>query len=225
MKIDILTLFPKIFEGPFTESIIKRAQANNIININIHNIRDITNDKHHTVDDSPYGGGPGMVMRVDVVDQALEKIKTDNPNQKPHILLMTPQGVTYDQSKAHELSSKDWLVVICGHYEGYDERIRTLVDEEISIGDFVLTGGEIPAIAIIDSIVRLLPGGIGKLESTHDESFQDNTLEYPQFTRPPVYKEMYVPEILLSGDHKKISDWRKQQSLEKTKARRPDLLK
>ncbi len=241
MKIDILTLFPSMFEGPFTESIIKRAKENNIIKINIHNIRDITNDKHNTVDDTPCGGGPGMVMRVDVLDRAIERLKDQNPNEKPHILLMTPQGKTYNQAKAVEFTNHDWLIFVCGHYEGYDERIRTLVDEEISIGDFVLTGGEIPAMAIIDSIIRLLPGGIGKELSAEEESFSsillenikiensklkiENCLEYPQYTRPVEYKGKSVPEVLLSGDHKKISAWRREQAIKKTKLRRPDLLK
>lgn len=225
MKIDILTLFPDFFSGPFTESIIKRAQENGIVEINIHNIRDVANDKHHTVDDTPYGGGPGMVMRVDVLDHALEKVRAANPDEKPHIILMTPQGQTFNQAKAHQLTQEKWLIIICGHYEGYDERIRAYVDEEISLGDFVLTGGEIPAITIVDAVVRLLPGGIGKHESTHEESFQDNLLEYPHYTRPFEYKGEKVPEILLSGDHQKIADWRKEQAIKKTRSRRPDLLK
>lgn len=240
MHIDILTLFPKLFEGPFTESILKRAQENKIVEIEIHNIRDATSDKHNSVDDTPCGGGPGMVMRVDVLDQALEKVKKRHKNQKPHILLMTPQGKTYSQSKAIEFTQYNWLIIICGHYEGYDERIRDLIDEEISLGDFVLTGGEIPAMAIVDSVVRLLPGGIGKEISSHEESFSPdlvkkmkignskmfkNLLEYPQYTRPIDYKGKTVPKILLSGDHQKIAAWRLEQSIEKTKSHRPDLIK
>lgn len=224
MKIDILTLFPNMFTGPLSESIIKRAQINKIIDIKIHNIRDITNDKHHSVDDTPYGGGPGMVMRVDVLDRALDHVKQSDKNNKPHIILMTPQGSKYDQQIAHTLSEYPWLIIICGHFEGYDERIRTLVNQEISIGDYVLTGGEIAAIALIDSTVRLIPGAIGKNESTHEESFQNNLLEYPQYTRPNEYNNMKVPEILLSGNHQEISKWRQQQAMKKTKEKRPDLL-
>ncbi|MDO8513899.1 MAG: tRNA (guanosine(37)-N1)-methyltransferase TrmD [bacterium] len=225
MKIDILTLFPPMFQGPLTESIVKRAEQKGIISINIHNIRDITNDKHHTVDDTPYGGGPGMVMRVDVADRALAKVTQSNPTVKPYIILTTPQGNIYNQKKAIKLSKKKWLIIICGHFEGYDERVRNLVDEEISIGDIILTGGEIPAMAIIDSVVRLLPGGIGKAESTREESFTDNLLEYPQYTRPQEYKGKSVPQVLLSGNHQQIAAWRHQEAVKRTQKRRPDLAK
>ncbi len=223
MKIDILTLFPNIFEGPLTESILKRAQEKGIIQLNIHNIRDVTNDTHHSVDDTPCGGGPGMVMRVDIVDRALAKLTADS-KEKSHIILMTPQGIKHNQKLAHQLSEKPWLIIICGHYEGYDERIRSIVDQEISIGDFVLTGGEIPAITIIDTVVRLIPGVVGKIESTHEETFQNNLLEYPQYTRPIEYKDMKVPDILLSGNHAEINKWRKTQAILKTKEKRPDLI-
>lgn len=223
MKIDILTLFPKMFESPFSESVLKRAIDKGILDLKAYNIRDVATDKHKTVDDTPYGGGPGMVMRVDIIDQALEKLK--NKNKKTKIILMTPQGQRFDQKISQKLSKNDHLVFICGRYEGYDERIRSLVDEEISIGDYVLTGGEIPAMAVIDATVRLIPGVVGKEDSLGEESFSTNLLEYPQYTRPFEYKGMKVPEVLISGNHENISNWRKEQSITKTKKRRPDLLK
>ncbi len=225
MRIDILTLFPKMFEGFLSESLILRAQKKKILRIKVWDLRKFTTDKHRTVDDSPYGGGPGMVMKVDVIDRALEKIKSKNLKAKPYTLLLTPQGKKFDQKSTKKLSKEKYLILICGHYEGYDERIRQLVDLEISIGDYILTGGEIPAQVVIDAVTRLIPGVVGKEESLKEESFSQRLLEYPQYTRPKEYKEMKVPKVLLSGNHQKIAKWRKQQALKKTKKQRPDLLK
>lgn len=234
MKIDILTLFPEMFKGPFEESIIKRAQEKGLVEIEIHNLRNWAEDKRGTVDDRPYGGGVGMVMRVDVIDRALSTI-----NHQPSIIsksktvLLTPQGKVFNQERAQKLAKEKHLILICGHYEGVDERVREhLVDEEISIGDYVLTGGEIPAMVLVDSVVRLIPGVLEKPEATKDESFKSSIinhqpstlLEFPQYTRPEKYKNWPVPEILLSGDHQKIEEWRKKKSLERTKKQRPDLL-
>ena len=224
MKIDILTLFPKMFEGVFSESIIKRAQEKGLVEIKVHNLRDWAEDKRGTVDDRPYGGGVGMVLRVDIIDQALNKLKTENIKHKT--ILLTPQGKVFNQKKAQELTKEKNLILICGHYEGVDERVREhLVDEEISIGDYVLTGGEIPTMAVVDAIVRLIPGVLEKEEATRLESFSEAKLEHPQYTRPEKYKGWKVPKVLLSGDHQKIEKWRKKKSLERTKKRRPDLLK
>jgi tRNA (guanine37-N1)-methyltransferase len=221
MKIDIITLFPDMFKGPFDESIIKRAQNKGIVEIKIHNLRNWTEDRHNTVDDRPYGGGTGMVLMVEPFYKALSGLRTKNSR----VILMTPQGNPYKQSVAKRLSGLSHIILIAGHYEGYDERIReNLIDEEISMGDFVLTGGEIPVMAIVDSIVRLIPGVLEKDDATVKESFSENLLEYPQYTRPEEFNKWKVPEILLSGDHAKIEKWRKEKSVEKTKARRPDLI-
>jgi len=222
MKIDILTIFPKMFEGPFRESMIKRAQEKKLVEIKIHDLRQWTEDKHKTVDDKPFGGGPGMVMKVEVIDKALKALKTD----KTKIILLTPQGKTFKQQMVKKLSKLEHIIMICGHYEGFDERIREhLVDEEISIGDYVLTGGEIPAMVVVDTVVRLIPGVVGNEESTKDESFSKGWLEYPQYTRPADYRGWQVPEVLLSGDHEKIKKWRKEQAEKRTRLKRPDLLK
>ncbi|MFC1627055.1 tRNA (guanosine(37)-N1)-methyltransferase TrmD [Patescibacteria group bacterium] len=222
MKIDILTLFPKMFAGPFDESLLKKARDKGLIEINIHDLRDWTEDKHRTVDSKPFGGGAGMVMKVDVIDRALEKLREKDSK----VILMTPQGKVYKQELAGELAKEKHIILICGHYEGFDERIRKhLVDEELSIGDYVLTGGEIPAMVVVDSVVRLISGVVGKAESVENESFSEGLLEYPQYTRPADYKGMKVPEVLVSGDHAKIDQWRKEQSKKRTKAKRPDLLK
>lgn len=215
-----------MFTGPFDASIIKRAKEKGIVDIHLVNIRDATTDKYKTVDDRPYGGGAGMVLRVDVVDSALEHTKALCKATPCRTILLDPQGVPYTQKKARELSKINHLILLCGHYEGVDERIRSLVDEELSIGDFVLTGGEIPAMAIADSIIRLLPGTLKKSEATIQESFsEEGGLEYPQYTRPETYKGMNVPDILLSGDHKKIASWQKEQAKLKTRQKRPDLLR
>jgi len=226
MKIDILTLFPKMFDGFLTESLISRAIKNRLIKIKIWDLRKFSRDKHQTVDDRPYGGGPGMVLRIDIVARALQNLKKlQTKNYKLKTILLTPQGKTFNQRKALSLSRLSNLILICGHYEGFDERIRRLVDLEISIGDFVLTGGEIPAQTVIDAVVRLIPGVVGKEESLKEESFSQNLLEYPQYTRPENFRGQKVPSVLLSGDHQKIAAWRKNQSLKKTHQQRPDLLK
>lgn len=222
MKIDIITLFPKLFESVFSESLISRAQKQSIAEIKIHNLRDWSIDKYKTVDDKPFGGGPGMVMKVDVVDRAIQDLRSKISD--PRIILLTPQGQTFNQKIAKRLSGYKNLILICGHYEGYDERIRSLVDEEISIGDYVLTGGEIPAMVIVDSVVRLLPGVVGKEESLQEESFSAGQLEYPQYTRPEEYQGKKVPPVLLSGNHAEIKKWRAEQSKKRTSSRRPDLV-
>lgn len=220
MKIDILTLFPEMFKGVFEESIIKRAINNDKVEINLINFRDYTTDPHNKVDDTPYGGGAGMVLACQPIFDCVKSIRTD----KSKVILLTPDGVPYKQRMAYDLSEKEHLIIICGHYEGFDERIRSLCDMEISIGDYVLTGGEIPAMVLVDSIVRLIPGVIN--ERSHiEDSFKDNyLLDYPSYTKPRVFEGMEVPEVLLSGDHKKIDEFRYQESLRRTRERRPDLL-
>ena len=219
MKIKILTLFPKMFEGFITESIIKRAIEKGVCSIEIIDIRDYSLNKHRHVDDTPCGGGAGMVLAVDVVHRAI----LANTNSNSYIALMTPQGKQFNQNMAYSLAQKDELVLICGHYEGFDERIRDYVNDEISIGDYVLTGGEIPAMAISDSVIRLLENAI-KEESHSDDSFSNGLLEYPQYTRPVLYDGKAVPEVLLGGNHKLINRFRRKESLRKTLKRRPDLL-
>jgi len=220
MKVDILTLFPEVFEPILTTSIIGRARKKKLVEINVLNLRDWTKDKHKTVDDKPFGGGPGMVMKVEIVDRAIEDLRTKDSL----IVLLTPQGEKFNQKMAERISKLKHLILICGHYEGFDERVRQLVCMEISIGDYVLTGGEIPAMAVVDAVTRLIPGVI-EAESLKDESFNSNLLEFPQYTRPEEYKDMAVPKVLLSGDHAKIKKWRGEQALKRTKLRRADLLK
>jgi tRNA (guanine37-N1)-methyltransferase len=221
MKVDILTLFPAMFKGPFDESIIKRACDKGLIKIEVHNLRKWTKDKHKTVDDRPFGGGVGMVLMIQPIYDALKELR----QKDSHVILLTPQGKVFIQKTAQRLAKQNHLIFICGHYEGVDERIREhLVDEEISIGDYILTGGELPAMVITDTIVRLVPGVLEKPEATKEESFSP-LLEYPQYTRPANFKSWKVPKILLSGDHQKIAEWRKKQALKRTKTRRPDLLK
>ncbi len=230
MKITILTLFPQMFEGIFSESIIKHAISKGVVEIDVVNFRDFAEDKHQVVDDTPYGGGAGMVLKVDVMDKAIiqSKVVSQKSSGKERTILMTPQGKPFDQDKAHELAKLDNIVLVCGHYEGFDERIREhLVDEEISLGDFVLSGGEIPAMAIADAVVRLIPGALGKDKSAEDETFSidgKRLLEYPQYTRPVEYKGWKVPDVLLSGNHAEIDKWRKEQAIERTKKKRPELL-
>ncbi len=219
MKIKILTLFPAMFNAFKDESIIKRAIAKGVCEIEVIDIRDYSLSKHRHVDDTPCGGGQGMVLAVDVIDRCIKANKSDNS----HVIMMTPQGRRYNQGIALELKEKEEIIILCGHYEGFDERIRTYVDEEISIGDFVLTGGEIPAMVISDSVIRLLENAI-KEESHQDDSFSTGLLEYPQYTRPIEYDGMRVPDVLLSGNHKNISLFRKKESLRRTYLRRPDLL-
>ena len=219
MKIDILTLFPSMFDGFINESIIKRAIEKKLVEINIYNFRDYSTDPHKKVDDYPYGGGEGMVLMPQPIFDCVESIRT--PDSK--VILMTPQGIKYNQKVAYELTNFKHLIIICGHYEGFDERIRSLADIELSIGDFVLTGGEIPAMAISDSIIRLLDGVILK-ESSENDSFNNNLLDYPVYTHPADFRGMKVPDVLLSGDHKKINEFRKEEQIKRTKDRRPDLL-
>lgn len=222
MKIDVLTIFPEMFSGPIEASLIGKAQEKGLVEINIHNLRKWTKDKHKTTDDRPFGGGPGMVMRLEPISRALKDLCTE----KSRVILLSPQGQAFNQQKAQELSNLNHLIFICGHYEGFDERIREhLIDEEISIGDYVLTGGELPAMIVIDTVVRLLPGVVGKKESLEQESFSKNLLDHPQYTRPENFQGWQVPKVLLSGDHQKIKQWRKKQAIKKTKLRRPDLLR
>ncbi|MCC3160944.1 MAG: tRNA (guanosine(37)-N1)-methyltransferase TrmD [Mollicutes bacterium PWAP] len=217
MKINFVTLFPSFFDSILNESITKRAINSNKVEINIIDFRNYTNDKHKKVDDIIYGGGHGMLLKVEPIDRAIENLKGKK-------YLMSPQGTRFTQYKAKEMSLEKEITLICGHYEGFDDRVRNLVDEELSIGDYVLTGGEIPAMAIADSIIRLLPDVIKEISYIND-SFQKNMLDYPQYTRPRVYKGMNVPEVLFSGNHKLIEQWRKSNALKRTKNRRPDLLK
>lgn len=220
MKIDILTLFPEMFGSPFAESIIKRALDRELVELNLTNIRDFALDRHAQVDDYPYGGGAGMVMKPDVLSRALNSVKKEDTR----VIYMSPRGNRLNQEKVAEIAANRHLVIICGHYEGIDERILDQVHEEISIGDYVLTGGEIPAMALVDAVVRLVPGVLGDEESSVDESFSDGLLEYPQYTRPPVFEGQEVPEVLLSGHHENIRRWRKRQSLLRTLLTRPELL-
>ena len=223
MKFDIFTIFPKIFDSYFSHTLLARAQKKRLISISIHDLRKWATDKHKTVDDRPYGGGVGMVMKVDVVSKALKAIKK---KKKTRVILMTPQGKPFTQKEAKRLNRYyERLILISGRYEGYDERIRGLVDEEISIGDYVLTGGELPAMVVVDATARLVPGVVGKKESLIDESFSDGELEYPHYTRPAEFKGKKVPKILLSGNHAEIEKWRRKEATKRTKKRRPDLLK
>lgn len=220
MRIDILTLFPEMFDGVLNQSIIKRAREKGHVEINVINFRTFADNKHQKVDDTPYGGGAGMVLTIQPLVSCLESI----PNFKSATkILTTPSGHTYNQNKAKSLSEKKHLIIICGHYEGIDERILNYIDEEISIGDYVLTGGEIAALAIIDSVIRLIPNVINK-ESITEESFSDNLLEYPQYTKPYEYKGLKVPDVLISGNHEEIRKFRRFEALKKTYLRRPDLL-
>ncbi len=219
MKIDILTLFPEMFDGVFTESIIKRAREEGKVEINLVNFRDYTLDPHNKVDDTPYGGGSGMVLMCQPIFDCVKSLRT--PDSK--VILLTPSGKVYKQSMAYDLSHEKHLIIICGHYEGFDERIKSICDLELSIGDYVLTGGEIPAMILVDSITRLIDGVI-TLESHINDSFNNNLLDYPTYTKPRVYEGMEVPEVLLNGDHKKIEEYRLSEQIRITKENRPDLL-
>ena len=220
MRIDVLTLFPEMYNGFLTESIIKRAINNNDVSINIINFRDYSTLNNHQVDDTPYGGGAGMVLRCEPIFDCIDDIKT--PDSK--IIILSPQGKVYNESMALDLSKFKHLIFICGHYEGFDERILSLADYEISIGDYVLTGGELPSMVVMDSIIRLLPNVINE-ESYLNDSFSNKLLDYPVYTKPSEYRGMKVPEVLLSGDHQKIDEWRQAKQIENTKNKRPDLLK
>ena len=220
MKIDILTIFPNMFDGAFTESIIRRATEKELVSINIHDFRKYTTAPHNKVDDTPYGGGGGMVLMIQPIYDCLKSIKTKDSK----VILLTPAGKTYNQKMAYSFSNYKHLIIICGHYEGFDERITQLVDYELSIGDYVLTGGEIPAMVIVDSVVRLLKGAITE-ESHLNDSFNNNLLDYPTYTKPREFMGLKVPDVLISGDHKKIDNYRKKESIKKTEKYRPDLLK
>jgi len=225
MKIDILTLFPEICRGPLGESMMKRAQENKIVELRIHNLRDWTSDKHHVVDDTPFGGGQGMVMKPEPIFAAVEELRSKIENRKSKIILMSPAGRKLDQQLATDLSREWHLIIICGHYEGVDHRvIEHLVDLEISIGDYVLTNGAIAAAVMVDAVVRLLPGVLGHEQSATDDSFSRGLLEAPQYTRPAKFRGWKVPDILLSGNHAEIAKWREEQAEKRTRTNRPDLL-
>jgi tRNA (guanine37-N1)-methyltransferase len=222
MKIDVLTLFPAMFAGPLDESIVQRARTNGVLNLSVVNLRDFTHDRHKTVDDKPFGGGPGMLLKPEPIFEAVEKLASE----KTRVILLSPSGRKFNQAIARELSQQAELLLICGSYEGFDERIREqLADDELSIGDYVLTNGALPAMVIIDAVTRLLPGVLGDDESSRDESFSENLLEYPHYTRPAEFRGMKVPDVLLSGNHAEIAKWRAEQARVRTAERRPDLLK
>lgn len=223
MKFDLLTLFPGMFCGPFSESIIKHAVTKGLIDIRIHNIRDYANDRNRVTDDYPYGGGAGMVMKIEPLAASIEAVKAMSPTSK--VVLTTPRGIPLNQTLVRELAAEDGLIIICGRYEGVDERVRELfVEKEISIGDFVLSGGEPAAMVLVDAVARLIPGVLGCIESAQDDSFSNGLLEYPQYTRPPEFMNLSVPPVLLSGNHQEISRWRRRESLRKTLRVRPGLL-
>ncbi|MBO0450246.1 tRNA (guanosine(37)-N1)-methyltransferase TrmD [Enterococcus sp. MJM12] len=224
MRIDVLTLFPRMFEGPMGESIIGKAQDKALLEINVSNFRDYANNKHKTVDDYPYGGGAGMLLKVQPIYDNLKAIEAKTPTVKKRVILLDPAGKKFDQSVAEEFSKEDHLIFICGHYEGYDERIRSLVTDEISLGDYVLTGGELGAMVMIDATVRLLPDVLGNETSAQTDSHSTGLLEHPQYTRPAEFEGMKVPEVLMNGNHKLIASWQLKESLRRTYLRRPDML-
>lgn len=224
MKIDVLTLFPRMFEGPMGESIIGKAQERGLLELNVSNFRDFSDNKHQNVDDYPYGGGAGMLLKVQPVYDNLEKIATASPNTKKRVILLDPAGKPFDQKMAEEFSEEEHLIFICGHYEGYDERIRSLVTDEVSLGDYVLTGGELGAMVMIDATVRLLPEVLGNNASAQTDSHSTGLLEHPQYTRPAVFNDMEVPAVLMNGNHKLIAEWQLKESLRRTYLRRPDML-
>ena len=221
MKVDVLTLFPAMFAGPLDESIISRARESGRLELVIHDLRDWTHDQHRTVDDEPYGGGPGMVLKPEPIFEAIEALTNDTTQ----VVMLTPQGEPFGLPKARALSAHGHLLLLCGSYEGFDERIRTRVHHEISIGDYVLTNGALPAMVVIDAVTRLLPGVLGDDASSAEESFSEGMLEYPQYTRPADFRGMKVPEVLLSGNHAEIEKWRREQAAQRTAKRRPDLQK
>lgn len=224
MKIDVLTLFPRMFQGPLTESIIGKAIGKDLLQVNVMNFRDYTENKHQNVDDYPYGGGAGMLLTAQPIFSAMDAINEISPDTKKRVILLDPAGVPFTQSVAEELAEEEHLVFICGHYEGYDERIRTLVTDEISLGDYVLTGGELGAMVMIDATVRLLPEVLGNDQSAKTDSHSTGLLEHPQYTRPAEYRGMKVPDVLISGNHKKIKEWQDKESIRRTFERRPDML-
>jgi tRNA (guanine37-N1)-methyltransferase len=222
VKIDVLTLFPAMFAGPLDESIVKRAREAKLLDLKIHNLRDWTHDRHKTVDDKPFGGGPGMLLKVEPLFEAIESLS----REQTKVILLSPGGRKFSQEIARKLSQEKDLLLVCGSYEGFDERVReALADDELSIGDYVLTNGALPAMVVIDAVARLLPGVLGDDESSHDESFSAGLLEYPQYTRPAEFRGMKVPDVLLSGNHAEIEKWRREQAKLRTEKQRPDLLK
>ncbi len=223
MIFDILTIFPGMFVSPLGESLMKKALDKGLLQVRVRNLRDFTEDKHRMTDDYPYGGGVGMVMKVEPLIRALDAVKGENPEAKA--VLLTPQGERFDHRMAREMIGHKHWILVCGRYEGLDERVRSAVDREISIGDYILTGGELPALVVIDAVARHIPGFLGDEQSAAEDSFANGLLEYPQYTRPPEFRGMAVPEVLLSGDHAKIARWRRKESLRRTARKRPDLLK
>ena len=224
MKFDILTILPEMLRGPLDESILKRAQEKKLVEICVRNLRDWTHDKHRTTDDRPFGGGPGMVMKPEPIFEAVEELKRGSPDA--WVVMLTPQGRPFDQQAARALAARGHVIMVCGHYEGVDERVReALVDEEISIGDYILTNGALAAMVVVDATARLVPGVLGHADSAKDESFSNGWLEYPQYTRPAEFRGMTVPEMLLSGDHAAIAAWRQEQSRQRTRRQRPDLMR
>jgi tRNA (guanine37-N1)-methyltransferase len=222
MKIDVLTLFPAMFAGPLDESIIMRARKAGLLDLQIHDLRNWTHDRHKTVDDKPFGGGPGMLLKVEPIFEAVESLR----REKTKVILLSPSGRKFSQEIARELAQQEDIILVCGSYEGFDERVReALADDELSIGDYVLTNGALPAMVVIDAVVRLLPGVLGDDESSHDESFSAGLLEYPQYTRPAEFRGMKVPDVLVSGNHVGIEKWRREQAKMRTEKQRPDLLK
>jgi tRNA (guanine37-N1)-methyltransferase len=222
MRIDILTLFPEFFDSPLNQSMLRRAQTMDKVSFRVVNLRDYAHDRHKVADDRPFGGGPGMVMKPEPLVTAIRRLREEDPDVR--VIFLSPSGRLFDQKAAVELAQAKSLLLICGHYEGVDERVRHFIDAEISIGDFILTGGEIPALVVVDAVTRLIPGVLGNDAATEDESFQTGLLEYPHYTRPREFEGLTVPEVLLSGDHARIARWRRQQALRRTQALRPDLL-
>ncbi|QIL46518.1 tRNA (guanosine(37)-N1)-methyltransferase TrmD [Vagococcus coleopterorum] len=224
MRIDVLTLFPRMFDGPLTESILGKAIEKKLLEVKVTNFRDFSDSKHKNVDDYPYGGGAGMLLKVQPIDESLQAIEKETPDTKKRVILLDPAGKKFDQKMAEEFSEEEHLVFICGHYEGYDERIRTYVTDEVSLGDYVLTGGELGAMVMIDATVRLLPDVLGNDESAITDSHSTGLLEHPQYTRPAKYKGMEVPEVVRNGNHKLIAEWQLKESLRRTYQRRPEML-
>lgn len=224
MRIDILTLFPRMFEGPMGESIIGKAREKGLLEMNVSNFRDFSDNKHQTVDDYPYGGGAGMLLKVQPIYDNIKAIEQETPTTKKRVILLDPAGKPFNQAMAEEFSQEEHLVFICGHYEGYDERIRSLVTDEVSLGDYVLTGGELGAMVMIDATVRLLPDVLGNTISAQTDSHSTGLLEHPQYTRPASFNDMDVPAVLMNGNHKLIEEWQLKESLRRTYLRRPDML-
>jgi len=222
MRIDLLTLFPGFFASPLSQSMLHRAQVQGAVTYGVINLRDFAGDRHQVTDDRPFGGGPGMVMKIEPLVAAIRMAKERDPETR--VILLGPGGAAFNQAKARELAGRSHLLLICGHYEGVDDRIHFYIDEELSIGDYILTGGEIPALIVADAVTRLLPGVLGGVGATEEESFQEGLLEYPHYTRPRVFEGHEVPQVLLEGDHRRIARWRRQQALARTVTRRPDLL-